>query len=59
MRQVGVPRKVRMRILGHRIRDVHDIYTLHVDPSKLVLAARLLEGLFDRPQMESLGSKGK
>ena len=59
MRQVGVPREVRMQILGHRIRDVHDIYTLHVDPGELVRAAKLLEGLFDRPRVGSSGSEEK
>ncbi len=46
MRQAGIGREVRMQILGHQIRDVHDIYTHHVEPGELIRAARTLEGLF-------------
>jgi len=33
MRQIGIPRKLRMQILGHQVRDVHNLYAHHVEPS--------------------------
>jgi len=47
MRQIGIPREVRMQILGHQVRDVHDLYAHHVEPGELVRAAYVLEGLFN------------
>lgn len=40
----GVPREIRMRLLGHSLgRDVHDIYT-HLRPEQLLAAADLIAG---------------
>ena len=58
MRQAGVGREVRMQILGHQIRDVHDIYAHHVEPGELVRAARVLHGLFSMPGETPTGVTG-
>ena len=58
MRQAGVGREVRMQILGHQIRDVHDIYAHHVEPGELVRAARVLHGLFPMPGETPTGVTG-
>ncbi|ADR36969.1 integrase family protein [Oceanithermus profundus DSM 14977] len=58
MRQAGIGREVRMQILGHQIRDVHDIYTHHVEPGELVRAARALHGLFPVPGETPTGVTG-
>ncbi len=58
MRQAGVGREVRMQILGHQIRDVHDIYAHHVEPGELVRAARALHGLFPMPGETPIGVTG-
>lgn len=40
----GVPREIRMRLMGHSLgRDVHDIYT-HLRPEQLLAAANLIAG---------------
>ena len=40
----GVPREIRMRLMGHSLgRDVHDIYT-HLRPEQLLAAADLIAG---------------
>jgi|HubBroStandDraft_3_1064219.scaffolds.fasta_scaffold00519_3 integrase len=40
----GVPREIRMRLMGHSLgRDVHDIYT-HLQPERLLAAADLIAG---------------
>ncbi len=41
---LGVPREIRMRLMGHSLgRDVHDIYT-HLQPEQLLAAADLIAG---------------
>ena len=41
---LGVPREIRMRLMGHSLgRDVHDIYT-HLQPDQLLAAADLIAG---------------
>ncbi len=55
MRQAGIGREVRMQLLGHQYRDVHDIYAKHVEAGELVRAAKALEGLFTDPNWGQRG----
>ena len=59
MRQAGIPKEVRMRIMGHQIRDVHDLYAQHVEAGELVRAARVLDGLFTDPNWGQRGHQQK
>ncbi len=59
MRQRGVAREVRMQMLGHQNRDVHDIYARHVEAGEVVHAVRALEGLFGDGLDPDWGHRGQ